>query len=328
MFWLLVGTGLAVVLFVLIRPLLRPSPLTTPQVYVAVLLTACLPAAAILSYLHLGSPSPQRPPPDSGLDDLHDRLAQQPDDLQAWLLLIDSLISVGHYAEALRTLTALHPQFPNEVELLLRHAEMLAILADGNLLGEPTILVQRALAIQPDHPRGLWLAARAAEKRGDNGEALTYWQRLAPQLQGEVLAQVQEHMAHLSHTSDDQDSAPPAPAGPAGIAVQVSIADALREHVVPGSVLFVFARDPDGPPMPVAVARREIDALPQHVVLDDSQSPMPTRRLSALAVTSIAARISASGEVRPQPGDLTASPITVPTDHTGTVQLMIDQLVR
>ena len=209
MFWLLVGMVLAVALVMLLRPLLQPSPLTTTHVSAAVALAISLPAAAVLGYLQLGSPpsaandGPQQntlPPVEDMLDELRKRLAGQPDDLPGWLLLIDSLVSIGRYSEAMQTVTELNPRFPDATELQLRHAEVVAILADGSLIGEPTTLVQRVLIAQPDHPRGLWLAAIAAEERGDSDEALAYWQRLLPQLQDEAREQVQTQINRLSNT--------------------------------------------------------------------------------------------------------------------------------
>lgn len=56
-----------------------------------------------------------------------------------------------------------------------------------------------------------------------------------------------------------------------------------------------MAREPGGPPMPVAVQRHPVTALPLDIVLSDADSPMPTQPLSALASVEIVARVSRSG---------------------------------
>jgi cytochrome c-type biogenesis protein CcmH len=75
--------------------------------------------------------------------------------------------------------------------------------------------------------------------------------------------------------------------------------------------LFVFAREMNGPPMPVAIVRATKQDLPFTFRLDDSNSPMPARKLSEAGDVVIIARISKSGEAMPKSGDLqgTSQPV-------------------
>ena len=68
--------------------------------------------------------------------------------------------------------------------------------------------------------------------------------------------------------------------------------------------LFVFAREVSGPPMPVAIVRATKKDLPFTFQLDDSTSPMPSRKLSGAGTVVIVARLSKSGQAMPQSGDL------------------------
>jgi cytochrome c-type biogenesis protein CcmH len=68
--------------------------------------------------------------------------------------------------------------------------------------------------------------------------------------------------------------------------------------------LFVFAKDPNGPPMPVSIVRATKKDLPFTFRLDDSTSPMPSRKLSDLETVVIVARLSRSGTAMPGSGDL------------------------
>ena len=88
--------------------------------------------------------------------------------------------------------------------------------------------------------------------------------------------------------------------------------------------LFVFAREMNGPPMPVAIVRATKKDLPFTFRLDDSTSMMPSRKLSDVGMVVIVARISKSGQAMPQSGDLEgmsqpvkpgAGGITVVIDH-------------
>src|SRR5690606_21288671 len=100
-----------------------------------------------------------------------------------------------------------------------------------------------------------------------------------------------------------------APTG--GLRVRVSLAPALAAGVDGDAVVFVMARAPDGPPMPVAAERHPVSALPLDIVLDDGDSPMPTQKLSQLDAAVVSARISTSGTVDRSANDLESAPVRV-----------------
>ena len=79
----------------------------------------------------------------------------------------------------------------------------------------------------------------------------------------------------------------------------------------PTDTLFVFARETSGPPMPVSIVRAMRKDLPFTFQLDDSTSPMPSRKLSSAGPVVIVARLSKSGQAMPQSGDLegTSQPV-------------------
>jgi cytochrome c-type biogenesis protein CcmH len=108
----------------------------------------------------------------------------------------------------------------------------------------------------------------------------------------------------------------PRPAAPAPLAlrIEVSVAPELAGAVAPGDALFVFAQDPAGPPMPLAVQRLSAAQLPATVTLDDTTSMTPDRKLSSVGRWRVVARISRSGNAVPQPGDLEGS---LETDRAG-----------
>jgi len=84
----------------------------------------------------------------------------------------------------------------------------------------------------------------------------------------------------------------------------VSIASSLAGKGSATDTLFVFARETNGPPMPVAIMRATKKDLPFTFRLDDSNSMMPSRTLSDVAMVVIVARLSKSGQAMPQSGDL------------------------
>ena len=126
-------------------------------------------------------------------------------------------------------------------------------------------------------------------------------------------------------------SAPSPPSPDAGTGVSLSLLVELAPGLTPptGSTLFVFAREVGGAPMPLAVSRLEPDSLPTLVRLDDSMAMIPGRTLSAAEAVELVARITASGGVVAQAGDLEGrSPPMDPRGVDRVVSLLIDQVVE
>ena len=124
---------------------------------------------------------------------------------------------------------------------------------------------------------------------------------------------------------------PEAPAKPTGqtgqslaISGKVTVAPSLAGKGSASDTLFVFAREMNGPPMPVAIVRATRKDLPFTFRLDDSTSMMPSRKLSGAGTVVVVARLSKSGQAMPQSGDLEGASqpvqsgvdgITVVIDH-------------
>ena len=57
--------------------------------------------------------------------------------------------------------------------------------------------------------------------------------------------------------------------------------------------------------------------------LSDADSPMPTLKLSQMQPVEVLARLSASGEAMPQPGDLQSKPLRVQLPAKGPLNVVI-----
>ena len=90
--------------------------------------------------------------------------------------------------------------------------------------------------------------------------------------------------------------------------------------------LFVYARALEGPRMPLAVLRRQAKELPLAFTLDDSMAMAPGMDLSSAGEFMVVARISRSGDVAPQSGDLEGSAGPVRPGATD-VRIEIDRVV-
>ncbi len=309
---------------------------------VAVAVIVTIPVAGFLLYWLLGNPLAIVHPDtqarstggnsDSdhqsvqGLDALTDRLkqrmAQNPGDGAGWALLARSYVELGRHREAVDVFEKSMALVPNDPQLMVDYADALAMTQGRKLEGKPEELVSRALKLDPANVKGLMLAGTIAFDKKDYVSAIKHWEEaqkgLSPDREAEV---IQEITANINETrrllglpaksSPMAGSAPAAQPGtligsPGGLSITgtVTIAPKLAGKGSQSDTLFVFARAPEGPPMPVAIVRATKGDLPYSFKLDDSTSPMPTRKLSDVGPVLVVARLSKSGEAMPKSGDL------------------------
>ncbi|MEO7557932.1 MAG: c-type cytochrome biogenesis protein CcmI, partial [Gammaproteobacteria bacterium] len=86
---------------------------------------------------------------------------------------------MGRNTEASDAYAKALPLLPDDAQLLADYAEALALSdSDQKLAGKPTELFEKALKLDPDNPKGLYLAGMAAFQKDDYHAASEYWKRL------------------------------------------------------------------------------------------------------------------------------------------------------
>jgi len=169
-------------------------------------------------------------------------------------------------------------------------------------------MIKRALQLDPNHGKSLWLAGTQAYNQGDYPAAVAYWERLLKQMTPgskesqqvmNIIAEARDLGAGKPPSTVAQSSAPAAQ-----VTGTVSLSPTLAARVTPTDTLYVFAKAPQGPPMPLATFRAQVKDLPMKFNLDDSMAPTPMARLSDFSSVIVGARISKSGNPMPQSGDL------------------------
>ena len=319
-------------------------------------MVASVPVLAGMLYLTLGQPGVLTPdpepesaeaPPHSNTDmvtmvqRLEQRMAASPDDTQGWNMLGNSYMMLKRFDQAASVFQKLRQLLGDDPDLLVRQADALAMSRGGALAGEPEALVTKALLMNPDHPVALWLAGIAAQRRGDQKAALGYWRRAEPLFgeNAESLAELQAMIAQANKDLADTgvvaqpgegNTASPAatasaPAGKGFVRLNVSLDDSLRDQVSDQDTLFVLARAVSGPPMPLAVVRKQAGDLPLAVTLDDSMAMVPQMKLSNFKEVVIIAKVSKSGEARTQSGDLIGQVSAVSPGNVQRINVVISQ---
>ena len=315
-------------------------------------LGVAIPAFAIGVYLAIGNPrgivgtgSPvadeQAQVTPGQVEEMVARLAQNleknPGNPEGWTLLGRTYGALGRFGDSARAYARASALLPRDAQLLVDHADALAMAQGRKVGGEPLRLIQEALKLDPHNLKALALAGSEAFERRDFKAATDFWQRAARAAPpGSELAQAIE--ANIAEARTLGNVAPPVAAGPAAaqgspgsaaggtVGGRVTLSPALAAKVAPTDTLFVFARAAAGPRMPLAILRRSAGDLPTSFRLDDSMAMAPEMKLSNFGSVVIGARVSKSGNAAPQSGDLQgqSAPIKV---GGGDIEIVIDQVV-
>jgi cytochrome c-type biogenesis protein CcmH len=89
------------------------------------------------------------------------------------------------------------------------------------------------------------------------------------------------------------------------LSVEIEIPEKYR--INKDNIIYIYAREWEGSPKPLAAVKFKLSDLPKVVLLDDSMGMMGPKNLSSVEFLEIIARISASGSVTPLPGDYQGS---------------------
>lgn len=312
-----------------------------PAYWSALAVSILLPVVVLALYLHLGQPlaEEQLLAARDGTQDqvafirehlgeLRDKVANEPENLEAVLMLGRAYVVLEDYAAATAVYAASESWASHDAAFLVDYAEALGYAQGGNLQGKPVTLLQRGLAVDPNSPKGLWLAGLAAMQADQAEETRRYWGKLVEILpsDSEPAAQLRQLLAEVEVTSPalaEQEAA----AAPR-LEIEVSLAPELASAVTAENTLFVLARPASEQRTPLAAIRRTVEQFPVTVELDETMSMLPGMSLREFPHVVVEARISRSGDAVSQPGDLLGRSKPVSTASNDMIRIVIDRVVE
>jgi cytochrome c-type biogenesis protein CcmH len=296
----------------------------------------------------------QAPSIDEAIAGLEQRLQGEPGDVEGWTLLGRAYKATQRFAEARGALDKARALAPQEPTLMVEYAEAIALAnPERKFDGEARGLLEQALTIEPNHQRGLWLLGISEAQAQNYAAAVVAWEKLQPMLEpgsdvarsvatqiaearqraGVALAEAPARRVGASApptaTTTATGTAESATAADAPrLTVRIDIAPALKGRLAPSDVLYVFARLPQGPRMPLAIQRVPAPAFPLSVTLDDSMGMLPTLKLSSAEQVVVGARVSKTGNAQPQSGDfeVISAPLAL-KEQAAPIELVIDAIV-
>jgi cytochrome c-type biogenesis protein CcmH len=313
------------VLAIVLRPLWRQAPISTAAL-AGVLMLACvglyrlLGAPAAMDPANLAAPKTL----DDAVAQLEAALTRDPGQVEGWRLLGRAYGSQQQLAKAREAYAHAAKLAPDQPDVLVEAAEASALAAPEHRFDAQAVAwLQHALDVQPRQQRARWFLGIARRQAGKPADAARIWEPLLSQ----VDARTAEPLRTQVNAARKEAGLPPltAPASAPGLKVSVRLDPELAARVrLDGNAsIFVIARVPNGPPMPVAVEKHGVTELPFTATLDDSDGPMPTQALSSQSQVEVLARLSKSGNAMPQAGDLSSPAVLVKLPANSTVELTI-----
>lgn len=315
-----------------------------------------IPVFAVSSYFYLGQPElingakkqtttaeghtsgangKDLPTVEEMVEKLAVKLKENPNNAEGWFMLARSYMSMKRYKEAVKALEKTNTLVPNDPTVMLRYADALTMLSGGRITGKPFDLIKRAVAIKPDDPTGLWLIGMGYEEQGEYKKAISYWSLLLPLLKDNKsidrvnnLIRAAKNKAGISIADNSaQPIVTTKNKAMTSLKVKVSLDKSMLKNVSMDDVVFIFAKAINGPPMPLAVARKKVKDLPVEVTLDDTMAMIPSMKLSSFIKVKVSARVSKSGQPRAQPGDVESESKIVESKQKEIINLRINKKV-
>jgi len=252
---------------------------------------------------------------DELLGKLKAMLAENPNDVNGWLLLGRSYGAVGKYALAVDAFQNAYDKSHGEnVEAMIGLGEALAMTDEASLGGRAGQLFDAALERAPNHPKALWYGSIAALQAGDLRKGRDRLQLLLAQnppqeLRGLLERQIQDINQQLHEAGPGAPAVAAAaegaaPAAHRSIRVAVTIAPKVREQLKGEPLpLFILARDPSAGGPPLAVQRHSSADLPITIELSERDAMIATRTIATVPKVQVVARLSRSGTPQAQSGD-------------------------
>lgn len=325
-------------------------PLLAISLYLAIGNTKALLPQTAAEHPPMSAAEQGHPNFSSVLDNLVARLADNPDDMEGWLMLGRTYAMMQRFNEAKDAYEKVLAMAPDNPEVITDYADILAMTNNGSLVGKPSELITKALSLDPENPKALALAGTAKFEQKKYKEAAAYWEKLValiPPSETELVQSVNNSIAEAkllasgkgslvaSAQEQSRGSQTPTPASRSESAAggaatsgtlsgKITLSPALAGKISPNDSLYIFARAKVGPKAPLATLRLQAKDLPANFSLNDSMARSGVQLSTFPAEMVVGARISKSGSPMPQSGDLQgfSQPVTIGDKD---ISVVIDQ---
>ena len=307
--------------------------------YTACVLVVFIPVTAFLVYLQIGTPIALDPEftrahaqaravqgghSQAELVEqirlIEDRLKEQPDNLDGWMMLAKANASFKNWAKSSEAFEQVARLLPGNADVLADWADVMAAAQNGSLEGRPKELIEEALKIDPKHWKALALMGTLCFDKEDYAGAVQYWSRMLDGVEqgSEEWRQITENIEQARRMGglpggigsamkavEGAGKPAAAPAAARFVSGRVELSSDMAHKTRPDDTVFVFARPVTGSKMQVAFMSFKVKELPREFYLDSaSVMGMGMKTLSDVEEVIVEARVSRSGNFMASSGDL------------------------
>ena len=264
------------------------------------------------------------------LQSLEKDLSVDGGDINKWVLLARSHMKKQNFKKASDAYGEALKILPGQTDLMTELADSLAMIDGGNLNGRPMNLIAQVLEMEPTHQKALALAATNAMNNTEIGNAISYWIRLKdtlPENSDDAEKVLNIIRALKGENSPRSDFASTNNLGKKALEGKLSIDKDLfsfiQKSLTPSSAIFLIVKEKNGVAMPIAVKKILYDEFKASFIkskvinfkISDAHSMRSEVKLSDFGEVTVSARLSLSGEVKPQAEDLTTNVSLVKSDN-------------
>ena len=320
----------------------------------ALTIAVFLPALSLLVYMQLGmhadaeqeaaatatAAEKTMPSVDEMVAKLEKYLQENKGELKDWVMLGRSYKHLGRYGEAANAFAAAS-ELEQSPQLMLEHAEVVALMNGQKFNEQARELALKALALAPDNVNALWFSGVAEFQFANYRESIKYLSQLSsvaaqdPEVDRSIrfyISQAREQLIAAGEPVATMDELlPPVKAAPVAnlvsIKVKIDVSAEARQNFTDTDVVFVYAKALKGPKMPLAAQRLTLADLPATVVLDDSMAMVEGMSLSAFKQVLVSARVTKTGAAIAQSGDYIGQVSVADVTSSEVLTINIDSLV-
>ncbi len=266
----------------------------------------------------VGQPT-QPPSLEQSAVELKQYLEKNKEDFEAWQTLGLVLFELDDIKGSLAAYEHSYQLNSNNVSMLVEYASAIATAQNDQFTGRASTLVREALEINPNAPDALYLAGLVAANAQQFDLARQIWQRslsLLPQDHSDRLV-LESILAELAQIQGE-------PIPEYQVVINATLSERLRQTEFENHYLMIYIKAAQGRPMPIAIQKIRVKDFKGTLTLTDSDSVMPTRKLSQSDKVVAVVRLSQSGAAMKQPGDIQILSQVVHVRDNPTVNLQVE----
>ena len=318
----------------------------------ALAIAVFLSTVSLLVYMQLGmhavtqqevaetAANENMPSVDEMVAKLEKYLQENKGELKDWVMLARSYKHMKRYGEAANAFAAAS-ELEQNPQVMLEHAEVLALMNGQKFNEEARELSLKALSLAPGNVNALWFAGVAEFQFANYRKSIEYLSQLSAAAANDAevdrsirayIGKAREQLIAAGESVAAMDELVPpvkkaAVENLASLTIKIDISAEARQNFTDTDVVFVYAKALKGPKMPLAAQRLTLADLPATVVLDDSMAMVEGMSLSASNQVVVSARVTKTGTAIAQSGDYIGQVIVDDVALAKDLSVSIDSLV-